>query len=201
MPTYFLAVIFYLAPETINGLNAYQLPSNEQFIKLGFRENLLLLIFISTFLMPASLIYYLYKIKILPSLKMEVLSTRKIPYLITFLLYLFFGFFVKARLPLLKEIPVSIFSIATCLFIVFLLSFYWKISAHAMGMGGTLGVFIGFYIKFGADQLFIPILVTIILSGLIMTARLQLKAHDFYQIIAGFLVGLAISISSIILFL
>jgi membrane-associated phospholipid phosphatase len=70
-----------------------------------------------------------------------------------------------------------------------------------MGMGGTLGAFIGFYIKFGADQLFIPILVTIILSGLIMTARLQLKAHDFYQIIAGFLVGLAISISSIILFL
>jgi hypothetical protein len=138
MPSYLLATLMYLAPESISNLQAYQLPSSEQFIHLGFKENLLFLVFLSTFLMPASLIYYLYKLKIIASLKMEELKSRRIPYFLTFLLYLFFGLFLKYRLPILNEIIVCIFSIAFCLFLVFVISLFWKISAHAIGISSLL---------------------------------------------------------------
>jgi hypothetical protein len=36
-----LATIFYLAPETIPSLQAYQLPHNQSIIKLSYKENLL----------------------------------------------------------------------------------------------------------------------------------------------------------------
>lgn len=193
MPSYLLATLMYLAPESISNLQAYQLPSSEQFIQLGFKENLLFLVFLSTFLMPASLIYYLYKVKIIPSLKMEELKSRRIPYFLTFLLYLFFGLFLKFRLPILNEIIVCIFSIAFCLFLVFVISLFWKISAHAIGISGLVGSFIGFYLKLGADRLFFPILISIILLGLIGTARLKLNAHTPLQILAGAALGFVVS--------
>ncbi|MES2797348.1 MAG: phosphatase PAP2 family protein [Bacteroidota bacterium] len=201
MPTYLLATLFFLSPEVIPGLQAYQSTNNEALIQIGFKENLLFLIFLSTFLMPSSLIYYLYKIKIINSLKMEDLPSRRIPYLTTFLLYLFFGLFVKYKLPVLNEISLFILSISACLFAVLIISFFWKISAHTIGIGGALGLFLAIYFKKGADQLFIPILISIVLVGLVSAARLKLNAHSPMQVIVGFGLGLSISVSSIYLYL
>lgn len=196
-----MATIFYVGPEAISGLHAYHLPTNSSFLNISFKTNLLFFIFLSTFLMPTSLIYYLYKVKIISTLTMESLASRRIPYFLTFLLYLFFAFLLQNKLPMLKEIAICLFSVSACLLLVFILSFFWKISAHAMGMAGVLGAFIGFYIKNGMSEFFLPILITITISGFVLAARLQLNAHNIPQIIVGYLVGFSISLSSILLFL
>lgn len=185
----------------IANLQSYQSANVESFIKIGFKENLFFLLFLCTFLMPASVIYYLYKIKIVSTLKMEELATRRIPYFITFLLYLLFGFFLKYKLPILREISLAILSIATCLFLIFIISFYWKISAHLTGIGGAIGLFIAITLKKGADSLFLPIIISIILAGLIGSARLKLNAHNSRQIIAGFALGFFVSIIAVMLYL
>jgi membrane-associated phospholipid phosphatase len=201
IPTYIFGVIFYLAPEVISNLQSFQSANNQAIIQIGFKENLLFLLFLCTFLMPASVMYYLYKIKIVPSLKMEELSTRRIPYFFTFLFYLIFGFFIKYKLELLSEISLAIFSISICLFIIFLISLFWKISAHLTGIGGAVGLFIAIYLKKGADSLFFPIIISIILAGIIASARLKLNAHNNAQIVAGFTLGFVISVISILIYL
>lgn len=201
LPTYIFGVLFYISPEVIANLQSYQSANVESLIKIGFKENLLFLLFLCTFLMPASVIYYLYKIKIVSTLKMEELATRRIPYFITFLLYLLFGFFLKYKLPILREISLAILSIATCLFLIFIISLYWKISAHLTGIGGAIGLFIAISLKKGADSLFLPIIISIILAGLIGSARLKLNAHNSTQIVAGFVLGFFVSIIAVMLYL
>ena len=77
-------------------------------------------------------------------------------------------------------------------------SLYWKISAHAAGISGTLGALIGIVIKFGSYELFYPIIAVILIGGLLIAARLHLNAHTPAQVIAGSFLGLIISLSVIL---
>jgi membrane-associated phospholipid phosphatase len=75
-----------------------------------------------------------------------------------------------------------------------IVNFWWKISAHMAGIGGLLALLW----QIDAMELEIIsrpwmvayILIAIILSGLLGSARLLLKRHTLPQVIAGFLNGL-----------
>ena len=71
-----------------------------------------------------------------------------------------------------------------------LINLHWKISIHMIGVGGILGAVLGM-----AQGLFIellwPVIIIVLLSGMLGTARLMLKAHNPLQIYAGFLLGFA----------
>ncbi len=64
----------------------------------------------------------------------------------------------------------------------------WKISLHAAGMGILSGFLFGYFNKmeFFNVWLFAGV---ILLSGLVMSARMFLGAHSLKQLAAGFLVG------------
>jgi drug/metabolite transporter (DMT)-like permease len=89
------------------------------------------------------------------------------------------------------------------LFFAFFINIFSKISAHAVGMGGMLGMVVITMLLFSYDTFTVPILfgqtlqlnmmtvflVMIILCGLVGTARLILQAHDPRDVYGGFLVG------------
>jgi membrane-associated phospholipid phosphatase len=199
MPSYLFAIWFYLAPETIT--NFQQFISIENGLGLGFRENLLFLIFISTFLLPSSIIYYFYKIKLIPNLQLENLADRKLPFFITSLIYFIFTLLIAQKIPDIKEISIGLFSITISIFLVFLISFYWQISAHAVGISGVVGAILILIIKKDAIQLFFLFNILLILTGLIASARLRLNAHTPSQIIGGLILGLSVSLLFSIIYL
>jgi hypothetical protein len=199
MPTILFALLFYVSPETISNLPAYKNTTNA--MHLGFKENLLFFIFLSTFITPSCFIYYLYKIKLISSLKMEDLKARRLPYLITTILYSMVCLLLFTKFSNLKEISICIMAITFSIFIVQIISFFWQISAHAVGIAGVFGLLATFTFYLNSENLFFPSLIFLILTGIIASARLKLNAHTPAQIIAGLVVGLFISISSIIIFL
>ena len=89
------------------------------------------------------------------------------------------------------------------LFFAFFINIFSKISAHAVGMGGMLGMVVITMLLFSYDTFTVTIFFTqtlqlnmmtvfmlmIILSGLVGTARLILRAHDPRDVYGGFLVG------------
>ena len=76
------------------------------------------------------------------------------------------------------------------LLIIFIVNFYWKISAHTTGMGGLLGAVM--YINWVQYENLLWLYVAIIICGaLVSSARLQLKAHTSMQLLAGYSVGFA----------
>ena len=85
------------------------------------------------------------------------------------------------------------------LLIAHLVTLKWKISAHMIGIGGLTGVMIGLSQRFSIDHFWI-ILFLILTSGLIGFARLKIKAHTYQQVYAGFILGLFIQWSIIVLF-
>jgi membrane-associated phospholipid phosphatase len=49
-------------------------------------------------------------------------------------------------------------------------------------------------IRYDEPSLFFPIMMTLLIAGLVLTARLKLNAHTMAQVAAGFFLGLTVSI-------
>ena len=67
---------------------------------------------------------------------------------------------------------------------------YFKISMHAIGVGGLLGLMIVVLLD-GQMYSFIPLAISIIVAGLVMSSRLITRDHQPGDILAGFIVGIA----------
>ncbi|OZI07979.1 hypothetical protein BWI93_11700 [Siphonobacter sp. BAB-5385] len=191
IPTVLCGILFYTAPFTVANLESFNGQETIDFfgVKLSFRFGLLLLVFFFTFLIPGYLLYVLYRLRIIRSLTMERLEDRRGPYLIIVLLYTIFSFASFRYLVLLPQLTVVMASVTFSVSCVSFISLYWQISAHATGMGGVIGGLIALTARFGTTSLLAPLVIFIVLTGLVMSARLQLNAHTPRQILAGLLLG------------
>jgi len=92
------------------------------------------------------------------------------------------------------------------LFVSFFINNFQKISAHAVGMGGLLGMVMfctfSFSISYGDFLIYTSehiyrvgmnslLMIIILLAGAVGTSRLLLDAHNPQQLYGGYLVGIA----------
>ncbi len=191
MPTFLFGILFFQTPGVL-GLDAFS---------AGFRGSLLVLITVGTFGIPSILIYYLFKSGYIPSLYLDNRLDRRLPYFVTSIIYSALTFLFATRMQLVSEtspeIAVILGSITLSILLVGIISLYWKISAHSVGIGGVLGTLIATTLKFGETDLIFFLVIFTGLSGLIMTARLHLNAHTLMQVNMGLLLGISISILSV----
>lgn len=75
------------------------------------------------------------------------------------------------------------------LLILTVVNFFWKMSAHALGMGAMVGGILTVSLLKGCNP--VGLYSTfILLGGLVGAARMELGAHTFRQVAAGYLTGL-----------
>jgi hypothetical protein len=192
--TYLFAILFLITPE-LAGVSALELPG------LG---SLLLLIFLNTFVAPTIIIYYFYRLGIISTLHVDSLPERRLPYLASIIIYAIatylFGWKLQPIAELAPQIAILLGSVTISLIIVAVVSLFWKISAHATGMGGAIGILTSLIIRFEEHLLLTPLLITILITGFLLSARLYLNAHTPAQIIAGFASGLVVSSATVYFF-
>lgn len=70
------------------------------------------------------------------------------------------------------------------------LNTYFKVSMHAIGMGGLVGMMLGIALDGQAYSL-LPLGIAILLSGLVSSARLMVSDHRPVDLITGFVLGLS----------
>ncbi|MDQ3047732.1 MAG: phosphatase PAP2 family protein [Bacteroidota bacterium] len=175
MPTYGFLLLFY----TKNYIATFTLPKIK-LIVIGIT-------FIFTFLLPLINSLILLKTGRIKSLEMHTLSERKIPYFTTSLYFFaLFYLFYNADFPSILNIMVLGAGIS--IFLTFMISFLWKISAHTVGIGGIAGALLGMIYRLQLDMEGYFLLV-LILSGLVGYARLKLHAHTPSQVYCGFVLG------------
>ncbi|MDI9865748.1 hypothetical protein QM480_15495 [Flectobacillus sp. DC10W] len=199
MPTLLFGIVFYQAPTAIANLELFNGAAKVGMLSL--KLGLLILIFLQTFLVPALTIYFVYRLGYIKTLDMQTLRDRRLPYLLTVIIYTIITAFYTKSIRQFPEVAVLMSSITFSIAIVSFISLYWKISAHAVGISGTIGAILGISIHFPEAHLFITLAVLILLAGFLLSARLQLAAHTLSQIIAGVALGLAISLSATLLLL
>lgn len=191
MPTLLLGVLFFFAPSVI-GVDI--LSPTVRLTLLGF-------VSITTFVLPALTIYYLYRAKYIKSLHMQDLADRRLPYFVTALLYALSTYFFTVQLRALSEISpeigIVLGSITVSILLVGIISLSWKISAHGVGIGGCFGAILGIAVKFSQTQLLYPLVILTVLVGLLISARLYLNAHTPLQVIAGLSLGILVSLLTV----
>jgi hypothetical protein len=148
------------------------------------------LVFITTGALPVLTAFILLQKGMIRSFEMQTINERRIPFITTAVYYIM-CFYLLQQLPIPRMLSLMVLGATITIFIAWVLSFTWKVSIHMIGIGGLVGMLfaIGQILN---TNLLIIILITIITSGLLGTARLELGAHTPKQIYTGFLIGLFI---------
>ena len=174
MPTYAILLLLYFSKVF------------SQFMPIEQKTHLINLTLIFTLLLPLLGVFLLKKLKIVSSIYMENQKERKWPLLIAissyYLLFRMFEFLYIH--PIIINLVLGAILI---LFLAVIISNFWKISLHMLGIGGVFGAFLAFQFLFGG-KLFLIILL-LLCSGLVAYARINENAHTLKQVYLGFLVG------------
>ena len=163
---------------------------------------LILMIFLSTFFIPIVAVVMMKFLGLISSFEMRDRHERIGPYIITGVLYLWIFRNVLENPNIPYPYKVFVLGATIGLFVAFFINLFSKISMHAVGMGGLVGMLIltvsfysypSFIIPLGAFSFemktYSLLMIFIILSGLVGTSRLFLDAHEINDLYGGFFVG------------
>ena len=162
----------------------------EIFILLPLRWRLIAIIgtFIFTGVLPALPIWLMMRRGDVNDLFISKREERTMPYLFSFMAYVFWALFMWRTLQFPMFIVAMGMGSAVSIFIIVIINLKWKISAHAAGMGGLCGSVFGVCYRTAINPVgFIALILFI--SGLVAFSRLELKAHTPGQVLAGYVVG------------
>lgn len=187
MPLYGM-LLFFTSTQTLLPL----LPT--AYIVIGIAGTMVL-----TLVIPIILLLYMWRKGYIDSLHMHDSKQRTTPYIYTLICYCFWAYFLHATL----QLPIFMLLVAigaiVALLIVTIINHWWKISAHLTGIGGLLGGICSFALNYSILPIYL-IIIALLLSLLLMYARLYLNAHTPLQVVCGFLLGLiSTSIPTLIL--
>lgn len=174
VPTLGVLLYFILIPNRIG--------SNQKLAILG-------LIFIVTYLVPLFVLIILKAFKLIKSYKVYAIKERKIPVSLMIVLFYLLGN-TLSRITMIRDLGTLFYATSFGLVVIYLLFiFKIKTSLHLL----SLGISVGFFMLLGTQYFisFLPvILILILISGLLASARLYLKAHTPKEVYLGFLLGL-----------
>ena len=170
-------------------------------LAFNLSQNLLLIygiLIFSTMVLPLISIFWLMQKGKVSSLEMSNHKERSLPLFKT-VVWMSFGYYLLQNLlfytPILKA---ELLGAILIILLAAIISKFWKISLHLLGIGGVVGVFIALQIMHG-DFLYL-LLLFILLSGLLGVARIKQKAHNYAQVYAGFLVGLSVELITLLVY-
>lgn len=150
---------------------------------------LLSLVFVSTYLVPILLLFLLKKLKLIQSYQTHSIKERKIP--LFFMIALFYTLGKTfASIMAIRDIGFLFYGTSLGLIVVYILFFKnLKTSLHLLSLGNAIGFFLSLSVIYSVAILPIIILF-ILLSGLVASARLHLKVHTPKEIYVGFFIGI-----------
>ena len=146
--------------------------------------------FVLTALIPIILMLILWKRGSISSLHIDDATERTTPYIYTLICFGFWCYFIGVILKMPVVWQIVAIGATAALLAVTIINHWWKISAHLTALGGLLGGIcsISLYYNVLPSSLIIGIL---ILSLLLMYARLYLNAHTPLQVVCGYILGIA----------
>lgn len=143
-----------------------------------------------TCVLPASAIWILIRQGKVSNMQIFNARERTYPYIYTAMGFGFWTYLLVSILhaPLYINLVAAGATIAIAL--VAIINHWWKISAHLSAFGGLLGGMFSFCLGTGIIPTWGVIIGWLVLTLLLMAARLYLNAHTSAQVTAGWLLGI-----------
>lgn len=175
---YGLVALIFLSPYLSLGLTP-----NAKFFYIAF-------IFVTAGIVPILAVLVMRLLGKVQSLLLDVQDERNIPYLITASVYLFDYYFLS-RMHTPSLLRAYILACACIVVAVVIINHFYKISVH----GASLGALTAILLTVAQSPLFdlrYLLLITFILTGITLSARLFMHAHTLSQVLSGWLLGCAV---------
>jgi membrane-associated phospholipid phosphatase len=154
------------------------------------------LIFLGTFLMPALSILSLWRGGLISTLDVRKRRERPLLFVIGCVFYSLTAYFML-RIEMDLRLVAIMLGISFSVIALTLTTLFFKISAHAIGLSGVLGVVTAFQVQFPLLNLIYWISFLLFLLGLVMTSRLYLQAHRPIEVWLGALLGFSLCFGSV----
>jgi len=146
-----------------------------------------IMVFCMTVLFPLISILILLRGKVISSIKIPLREERILPYFMS-LFYYGLTYFLLQKfpydLPILSMMLGALISLGLCL----LITTKWKISAHMIGLAGLVATLAGL-MALGGTIPIVALILSVIVLGVVASARLALHSHTQMQVYAGIVVG------------
>lgn len=185
MATGLLGILYLFAPSVIQPINA------------GSVKIVLLMVFVLTYIIPLISIGMLKLTSNISTITLNDRRERVMPFFFVTIYYGLTTYLFANKLVLGQTLIVIFLAITTIILLVAIITIFSKISAHSAGAWGMIGFMIAIHLKFPDSQLFFPILLGIIISGVIASSRLFLNVHNLKEIMFGGIMGFTISFGSV----
>lgn len=173
-----LAALFFLYPALRFGIH----PA----LKLFYWS----VVFVSTAVLPMAWVGLSRLMGRISSIMLHDRDDRTVPYMLTAGLYLL-DFYLAGQWGAAPLFRIYLLACSSIVVSVLLINLYTKISIHAASMGALTGILFSSANQNLYDMRW-PIMAVLLMSGLVMTARLKLDAHKPFQLYLGFVLGIGL---------
>lgn len=187
MGTYLLALFVFLLPAAL-----YPINSGSQILFLG-------VFFIITFVLPVIMMSFLKVFGSIQSFTLENRQERIFPFSAILVLYVLFTYLLSNKIGYDDNLFRFILIIDVLVLAGLLFTLFYKVSIHAIGIMGFVGILIPLNKESDNLLLLWVTLGAVVLAGIVMSARLQLNAHTPRQVLVGALSGFLIGFFGVIL--
>ena len=144
-------------------------------------------VFLMTACIPAAFIFLMLKTGGASDADLTNRRERILPYLIFICALLSTAYFLyKMMMP--HWLIAQLIGASIALFVALLVNFVWKISAHAIGIGGLIGGIMG-VAQMQMSNPYVGLIIAFLIAGCVGTSRLILKRHTPMQVYTGFGLG------------
>ena len=162
-----------------------------------YKTVVIAIVYFFTILLPTMLIHIYRRHQRWTPKELGQRERRMVPYVLSILSYFTCVYIMKTiHIPhFMSSIVIAALGIQIVCAIV---NAWWKISTHTEAIGGVVGALFAFAAIFGFNP--IPWLcATIILAGIVGTSRMILRQHSLGEVVAGFVVGVAVGLTILII--
>jgi membrane-associated phospholipid phosphatase len=163
------------------------------FVSQSFEKRLQLivlgLVFVLTYVVPVLLLLFLKNFGFIKDFQVSTIKERRFPVIFMIFLLYFLGNTI-IQIPTIRNLGILFYGTSlslTCIYLLF--SVKLKSSLHLVSMGNMIGFFL---IMTNINSLsMLPIIILLILlSGILASSRLYLKAHTPVELLIGFFLGI-----------
>ena len=175
--SYVTFFLLYIHPSAFVHLNEKQ-----KFFRLVF-------VFTNTALFPGLAVFLLWRLKFIQSMFLRTQKERIIPYA-TAMVFYFWAWYVSRNMRDDQELFTGfLFGSFLTVVAAWLANIYFKISMHALAMGGMLFFILTTTFAFDSSSGLYPS-IAMLIAGIVCTSRLIVSDHRPVEIYLGFLAGI-----------
>lgn len=177
IPTYFFLYLMQVLPFEFVGITEWQLTLR------------LFSVFWLTAFFPAFAVFLMWRLKLSDSIFLRTQKERIIPYVITMFFYWWMYYLSRNFTDQPLALKFFYFGIFIATAIGLIVNNFMKVSLHGMGVGGLLTsvILVGFH--YSIDNA-IWTLLAIIITALVISARMLVSDHSKQELILGLFIGL-----------